>query len=81
MPRRKRTSNRRSFTAIVNREGRLWVALCPELDVASQGRTVDEAESNLREAVDAFLAAADAAEVAHRLEHPVVVRSFEAAVG
>ena len=81
MTRRKRAPNVRSFTAIVNREGRLWVALCPELDVASQGKTVDEAEANLKEAVDGFLAQADEAEIAHRLANPVVVRSFEAAVG
>jgi len=78
---RKRPSKVREFTAIFNREGDLWVALCPELDVASQGSSVDEAEVNLKEAVDGFLAAADAVEIAHRLANPVVVRTFEAPVG
>jgi predicted RNase H-like HicB family nuclease len=81
MPGRKRPAKVREFTAIFNREGELWVALCPELDVASQGATVDEAEANLREAVEGFLEAADAKEIAHRLAHPVVVRTFEAPVG
>ena len=44
-----------SYTAILEREGDLYVALCPELDVASQGATVEEATANLKEAVGAFL--------------------------
>jgi predicted RNase H-like HicB family nuclease len=43
------------YTGIIEREGDLYVALCPELDVASQGTTVEEATSNLREAVELFL--------------------------
>jgi predicted RNase H-like HicB family nuclease len=38
------------YTAIIEKEGDLCAALCPELDVASQGTTVEEATSNLREA-------------------------------
>jgi len=52
-----------SFTAILEREGDLYVALCPELDVASQGPTVEEATANLKEAVELFLECADPAEV------------------
>jgi predicted RNase H-like HicB family nuclease len=40
------------YTAIIEKEGDLYAALCPELDVASQGATVEEATSNLREAPD-----------------------------
>jgi len=40
------------YTAIIEKEGELYAALCPELDVASQGATVEEATSNLREAVE-----------------------------
>jgi hypothetical protein len=39
------------YTAIIEKEGDLYAALCPELDVASQGETVEEATLNLREAV------------------------------
>jgi predicted RNase H-like HicB family nuclease len=44
-----------SFSAIVEREGKLFVALCPELDIASQGKTIDSALKNLKEAVSLFL--------------------------
>jgi predicted RNase H-like HicB family nuclease len=47
------------YTAIVEKEGDLYAALCPELDVASQGATVEEATSSLREAVELFLECAD----------------------
>jgi predicted RNase H-like HicB family nuclease len=43
------------FTAILEREGDVYVALCPELDIASQGATLEEATANLREAVALFL--------------------------
>ena len=56
-----------TLTAIVQKEGDLWVSLCPELDVASQGGTIEEAKQNLREAVELFLETADAAEVSERL--------------
>lgn len=52
----------RRFTAIIEREGDLFVALCPELDVASQGATVPEARANLAEAVELFLETASAEE-------------------
>jgi predicted RNase H-like HicB family nuclease len=48
-----------TFTAILEKEGPLYVALCPELDVASQGATVEEATANLKEAVELFLECAD----------------------
>jgi predicted RNase H-like HicB family nuclease len=44
----------RTYTAILEREGDLYVALCPELDVTSQGATVEEATANLKEAVELF---------------------------
>jgi predicted RNase H-like HicB family nuclease len=45
----------RQFTAIIQREDDGFVALCPEVDVASQGDTVEEARSNLQEAVELLL--------------------------
>jgi hypothetical protein len=41
-----------SYTAILEREGELYVALCLEIDVTSQGATVEEATANLKEAVE-----------------------------
>ena len=52
-----------SLTAFVERERDGFVSLCPELDIASQGRTVEEASANLREAVELFFECADAQEV------------------
>jgi predicted RNase H-like HicB family nuclease len=51
-----------SFSAVVNKEGRMFVALCPELDIASQGRTSATATKNLKEAVRLFFETASPAE-------------------
>ena len=53
----------RRFTAIIEREDDGYVSLCPEYDVASQGRTIAEARANLIEALTLFFESADAAEV------------------
>lgn len=70
-----------TYTAILEREGDLYVALCPELDVASQGPTVEEATANLKEAVEIFLESADPQEITRRLHSEVFVTRFEAAHG
>jgi predicted RNase H-like HicB family nuclease len=49
------TSTRATFTAAVHQEEGWYVARCRELDVASQGETLDDALANLREAVDLYL--------------------------
>lgn len=43
------------FTAIIEREEDGYVALCPELDIASQGDSVESAKQNLTEALELFL--------------------------
>ena len=70
-----------SYTAVIEKEGEMYVALCPELDVASQGTTVEEATTNLKEAVELFLECADPGEVKQRLHTEVFVTRFEAAHG
>lgn len=40
---------------MVTREGKWYVALCPELDIASQGKNVEDALSNLKEALGLYL--------------------------
>ena len=67
-----------SFTAILEREGDLYVALCPEFDIASQGVTVEQAVANLKEAVELFLEHADPAEIRQRHHAQVLVTRFEA---
>jgi predicted RNase H-like HicB family nuclease len=67
----------RLFTAVIAREGKSFAALCPELDVASQGATVEKATANLKEAVELFLECADAREIRRRRHSDVFVTRFE----
>ena len=65
------------FTAILEKEGDHYVALCPELDIASQGTTVEEAKANLKEAVELFLECADSEEIKQRLHTDLFITQFE----
>ncbi len=69
------------FTAIIEREGDGYVALCPELDIASQGSTVEEARDNLVEALELFFETADPSEIASRLHPEVFVTRLDVVVG
>ena len=71
----------RTFTAAIHREGDGYVAVCPELDIASQGQTKDEAKSNLKEAIELFLEAASPQEVKERLHEEFYLTSLEVKVG
>ena len=71
----------RQLTAIIEREGEAFVALCPELDIASQGPTVETARTNLIEALELFFESADQTEVARRFHGEVFVTRVEVAVG
>ncbi|MFH0821297.1 MAG: type II toxin-antitoxin system HicB family antitoxin [Pseudomonadota bacterium] len=72
---------KRQFTAIIEREGEGCVALCPELDIASQGDTVEKARDNIREAVELFFECASDEEIARRFHDEVYVTRMEVAVG
>jgi predicted RNase H-like HicB family nuclease len=69
------------FTAVIYRESGGYVGLCPELDVASQGDSVEEASANLREAVELFLEAADPSEVSARTRGELYVSALEVSAG
>ena len=71
----------RRLTAIIQSEGDGFVALCPELDIASQGSTIEEARDNLREALELFFECASPAEIEQRLGGEVFVTQVEVAVG
>ena len=71
----------RRLTAIVEREGDGYVALCPEVDVASQGDSVTEARRNLEEALALFFQTASGEEIEDRLRGEVYVTHVEVAVG
>ena len=64
----------RHLTAIVEREGEGYVALCPQVDVASQGLIVAEARENLAEALRLFFETASANEIDRgpALDHPPI---------
>ena len=68
------------FTALIEREEDGYVALCPKLDIASQGDTVTEARANLKEALELFLETASAAEIQERLHSEVYVTQVEVEV-
>ncbi len=69
------------FTAIIEREGDGYVALCPELDIASQGDSIESAKNNLIEAMQLFFEVADPSEVQNRLHAEVFVTQLEVAIG
>lgn len=74
-------SHREQLTAIVQREGDGFVGLCPEIDVASQGRTVEETISNLGEAVSLFFESAAPSEISRRRRSEFFVTQVEVEVG
>ena len=61
------------FTSIIQRDGDWYVAFCPELDIASQGRTIEEARTNLIEAIELFLETASPTEIQERLHSDVFI--------
>jgi predicted RNase H-like HicB family nuclease len=71
----------RQVTAIIEREGNGYVALCPEVDVASQGDTIESARKNLQEALELFFEAADPTEIERRGHSELFVTQLEVEVG
>jgi predicted RNase H-like HicB family nuclease len=57
----------RQSTALIGREGDGYVALCPELDIASQGRTVEESRQDVTETIELLFETASAAAIEGRL--------------
>ena len=71
----------RRFAAAIWREGDGYVALCPELDIASQGDSVEEASDNLREVLELFFESASDEEIGKRTRYEVYITRVEVAVG
>jgi len=67
------------LTAIIEKEDSWYVATCPELGVASQGRSFEEAEAMIQEAVELLLEEADETEITRRLNRGVKVKELELA--
>jgi len=71
----------KQMTAIIESEGSGYVSFCPELDIASQGDTVQEARENLREALELFFETVSAEEIQQRLHDEIYITRLEIAVG
>ena len=69
------------LTAVIHREKDGFVALCPELDVASQGATIETARDNLREALELFFECASPGEIQDRLGEEVFVTQVDVTCG
>jgi predicted RNase H-like HicB family nuclease len=69
------------LTAIIEREGDGYIGLCPELDIASQGETIESTRVNLQEAVELFFETADPSEIERRRHSEVFVTRLEVEVG
>ncbi len=69
------------FTKIIAKEGNLYVSLCPELDIASQDTTVEEAKGNLKEALELFLETTTPKEIANPLYSEILITKLEIAIG
>jgi predicted RNase H-like HicB family nuclease len=71
----------RHITAIIEREDDGFVAFSPELDIASQGQSIEEARANLIEALTLFFETASPSEIARRFRSEVFVTQVEVPVG
>jgi predicted RNase H-like HicB family nuclease len=71
----------KQLTAFIEREGDGYVSLCPELDIASQGDSIEEARANLKEALELFFETASPEEIQARTHDEVYVTRLEIAVG
>ncbi|MFO1128830.1 MAG: type II toxin-antitoxin system HicB family antitoxin [Rhodospirillales bacterium] len=69
------------LTAIIERDGDGYISLCPELDIASQGDSIEDARDNLREALELFFECASADELRLRLKSELFITQVEVAVG
>jgi predicted RNase H-like HicB family nuclease len=71
----------KQLTANIEREGGGYVSLCQELDIASQGITVEDARENLREALELFFETASSEEIQARFHEEVYVTRVDIAIG
>lgn len=71
---------KRKLTAIIEREDDMYVALCPELDIASQGNSIESARDNLQEAIELFFETASPEETKERLHGEIFITQVEVAI-
>jgi predicted RNase H-like HicB family nuclease len=66
----------KQLTAIIHKEDDIYVSLCPELDIASQGINIEEAKDNLKEAVELFFECASPEEINQRYYLKLIFRQW-----
>lgn len=69
------------LTCVIERDGDGYVSSCPELDIASQGDTIEEARGNLIEALELFFETASPSEIRRRLSPEVYITPIDVKVG
>ncbi len=70
-----------SLTVIIEKENQMYVSLCPELDIASQGATIEEAKKNLQEAVELFYESASPQEINDRVHSEIFITQLSVNIG
>jgi len=71
----------KQLTCIIEREGDSYVSLCPQIDIASQGNSVEEARNNLIEAIELFFEMASPSEILARMYSEIYITQIEVAIG
>jgi len=69
------------LTCIIEREGDSYVSLCPQIDIASQGDSVEQARNNLIEAIEMFFETASPNELQAKMYSEIYVTQIEVAIG
>lgn len=64
------------FTAVFHKEEDMYVAFCPELDIASQGDSIEKAKLNLKEAISLFMETASDEEKGRRIKSDIFVTTI-----
>ncbi len=68
-----------NFTAIIQKDEDIFTSLCPELDIASQGDSIDEAKYNLKEAIELFFETASPNEIINRIKKDIYITNISVA--
>ncbi|MDH4239812.1 MAG: type II toxin-antitoxin system HicB family antitoxin [Phycisphaerae bacterium] len=71
---------KQKLTAIIEREDDMYVALCPDLDIASQGDSIESARDNLQEAIELFFETASPGEIKERMHGEIFITQVEVAI-
>jgi predicted RNase H-like HicB family nuclease len=74
------TEDSMKLTALIEREGDEYVSHCPELDIASQGKSIEEARENLKEALQLFFETASAEEIKDRLHSELFITRVDVTI-